>query len=227
MMYFYVEIIQWDAYSTSLLFHASMRVICRQQIHHINNMVFNCTSIISLLICSIISLCFQKKSGSYLHTASKMRALPEISACNKSVQMCSLHIVSDTYNSEPYSSHSSFNHPVHSQNDLNQHLSEVFLFLLSVTSGSICMSSCAHSRWKVEGTDCTQNWKSLLLRMKPAQISATPLATVETTTARIKDVDIWPCGAGPWGVAGRTGSIIRLHLVFQFGNNFEGFIAWH
>lgn len=79
------------------------------------------------------------------------------------------------------------------------------------------MSSYAHSRWKVVGTDCTQNWKSLLLRMTPAQISAMPLAMVETTTARIKDVDIWPCGAGPWGAVKRKGSINRR----------QRFISWH
>lgn len=89
----------------------------------------------------------------------------------------------------------------------------MFLYL-SATSGGICASSCAHSRWKVVGTDCTQNWKSLLLRMMPAQISAMPLAMVETTTARIKDVDIWPCGAGSIGVTRRRVSIIRHQRVF-------------
>ena len=47
-----------------------------------------------------------------------------------------------------------------------------------------------------------------------AQISAMPLAMVETTTARIKDVDIWPCGAGSGGVTRRRVSIIRHQRVF-------------
>lgn len=67
----------------------------------------------------------------------------------------------------------------------------------------------------MEGTDCTKNWKSLLLRMMPAQISAMPLATVEATTARIKDVDIWPCGARTGGAAGSIGSIMRLQTVLD------------
>lgn len=69
------------------------------------------------------------------------------------------------------------------------------------------MSTSAHRRWKVEGTDWAQNWTSLLLRMTPAQIKARPLAVVDTTTARIKDVDICPCGASSWGPAAGTESI--------------------
>lgn len=65
------------------------------------------------------------------------------------------------------------------------------------------MWSCAHSRWKVEGIDCTQTLRSCLLRMTPVQISAMALTTEETTTAKINDVDICPCGAGPWEAPGK------------------------
>lgn len=83
------------------------------------------------------------------------------------------------------------------------------------------MSTSAHRRWKVEGTDWVQNWTSLLLRMTPAQIKARPLAMVDTTTARIKDVDISPWGASPWGPAAGTESISRggKVLVSVFSRN--------
>ncbi|TNN84274.1 hypothetical protein EYF80_005601 [Liparis tanakae] len=73
----------------------------------------------------------------------------------------------------------------------------------------------AHSRWKVEGTDCTHNWGSLLLRMTPVQISAMPLATAETTTANTRDIDIGPCGAGPWE-ADRRGARRERRNCFSF-----------
>lgn len=61
------------------------------------------------------------------------------------------------------------------------------------------VSTFAHSRWKVEGTDCTQNCMILLLRMTPVHISTMPLATVEITTVRINGVEIWSCGGNPRG----------------------------
>lgn len=126
--------------------------------------------------------------------------------------MCSLHIVSATYNSETQTVPTAPS--IIRRTDRGRVLKPAARQRCSCfcqqTSGSICVPSCTHSRWKVEGTDCTQNWKSLLLRMTPVQISAMPLAMVETTTARIKDVDIWPWGSRPWGSAGRAAPINTL-----------------
>lgn len=142
-------------------------------------------------------------SQSYSH----MRASPAVSAYNKRV-LCSFNIVAAFYSSAPYISHDSFIiHNTVGGWNLNTHRRCSRFCQLHMET---VFSSPPYRRWKAEGIDCTQNWKSLLLRMMPAQISTRPLATVETTTARIKVADISPCGIRPWGAAGRKGTVMRL-----------------
>lgn len=94
--------------------------------------------------------------------------------------------------------------PTH--NALEKHWNNFFFFGIFFFFLNDRQYSPPHRRWKVEGTDWAQNWTSLLLRMTPAQIKAKPLAVVDTTTARIKDVDISPGGASPWGPAAESQS---------------------
>lgn len=74
---------------------------------------------------------------------------------------------------------------------------------------SLAWKETAHRRWKVEGTESTQNWKRLLLRVRLAQVRTMTVTTMVATTARMRDKDSWPSGARPWWAAG--GSQVRIN----------------
>ncbi len=54
----------------------------------------------------------------------------------------------------------------------------------------------------MEGTELTQNWKSLLLSVRLAQVRTTPVTTVDAITARINIRDGGPSAREPNGATG-------------------------
>lgn len=86
-------------------------------------------------------------------------------------------------------------------------------------------------RWKVEGTKLRHNWKSLLLRVRQAQVNTTPVTTADATTATIRDKDgcpttMEPCvSAGGWVVRKNEKRSKKVGKIYSKSNINKDFYA--